>query len=75
MGEAISGAVSGMNTGPVLLLIGITLVFLLLGMFLEPNGAMLNTLPIFLPLVGAAGKGGRPSLGVCRRQARKRISA
>ena len=54
MGEAISGAVSGMNTGPVLLLIGITLVFLLLGMFLEPIGAMLLTLPIVLPIIQAA---------------------
>lgn len=55
VGEAISGAVADMNTGPVMLLVGITLVYLLLGMFLEPIGAMLITLPIFLPLVGAAG--------------------
>lgn len=52
--DAISNGVQSMNTGPVMLLLGITLVYLLLGMFLEPIGAMLITLPIFLPLVGAA---------------------
>ncbi|WP_372604110.1 TRAP transporter large permease [Actibacterium sp.] len=35
------------------LLIIIALIYLLLGMFLEPIGAMLLTLPLFLPLVGA----------------------
>jgi TRAP-type C4-dicarboxylate transport system permease large subunit len=55
VGEAISTGVQGLNTGPVMLLLGITLVYLLLGMFLEPMGAMLITLPIFLPLVSAAG--------------------
>ena len=53
--DAISSWVVAMNTGPVMLLLGITLVYLLLGMFLEPIGAMLITLPIFLPLVGAEG--------------------
>lgn len=57
LGEAISGAVTDMNTGRIMLLLGITLVYLLLGMFLEPIGAMLITLPIFLPLVGQAGVG------------------
>ena len=57
LGEAISGAVTDMNTGKIMLLLGITLVYLLLGMFLEPIGAMLITLPIFLPLVGPAGVG------------------
>lgn len=55
LGEAISGTISDMNTSPVMLILGITLVYLLLGMFLEPIGAMLITLPIFLPLVGTAG--------------------
>lgn len=51
--EAISSGVKALNTGPLMLLFGITLVYLFLGMFLEPIGAMLITLPIFLPLVHA----------------------
>jgi tripartite ATP-independent transporter DctM subunit len=51
LGEAISGVVTDLNTGPIMLIVGMTLVYLLLGMFLEPIGAMLITLPIFLPLV------------------------
>lgn len=51
---AISSGAAAMNTGPVMLLVAITVVYLILGMFLEPIGAMLITLPIFLPLVGAA---------------------
>lgn len=51
---AISTGAESLNTSPVMLLVAITLVYLFLGMFLEPIGAMLITLPIFLPLVGAA---------------------
>jgi tripartite ATP-independent transporter DctM subunit len=53
--EAISSMAQTFNTSPVLLLVVIGLVYLVLGMFLEPIGAMLITLPIFLPLVGTAG--------------------
>ena len=52
--EAISSGAQAMNTGPIGLLMAITLVYLFLGCFLEPIGAMLITLPIFLPLVDAA---------------------
>jgi tripartite ATP-independent transporter DctM subunit len=51
---AISEAAQVLNTSPVMLLVAITLVYLFLGMFLEPIGAMLITLPIFLPLIGMA---------------------
>jgi tripartite ATP-independent transporter DctM subunit len=51
---AISEAAQALNTSPVMLLVAITLVYLFLGMFLEPIGAMLITLPIFLPLIGMA---------------------
>jgi 3-isopropylmalate dehydratase small subunit len=51
---AISEAAQALNTSPVMLLVAITLVYLFLGMFLEPIGAMLITLPIFLPLIGIA---------------------
>lgn len=53
--EAISLGSQAMNTGPIMLLLAITIVYLILGCFLEPIGAMLITLPIFLPLVGTAG--------------------
>ncbi len=36
-------------------MLGIALVYLLLGMFLEPIGAMLLTLPILLPIIIDAG--------------------
>ncbi len=52
--DAISTGAAAMNTGPVMLLVAITVVYLILGCFLEPIGAMLITLPIFLPLVSAA---------------------
>ncbi len=39
----------------ILLMIGISLIYLLLGMFLEPLGAMLLTLPIVLPIIDSAG--------------------
>ncbi len=52
--EAISTGVKAMNTGPVALLVAMTIVYLILGMFLEPIGALMITAPIFLPLVGAA---------------------
>ena len=51
---AISEGAQALNTSPVMLLVAITLVYLFLGMFLEPIGAMLITLPIVLPLVGLA---------------------
>jgi TRAP-type C4-dicarboxylate transport system permease large subunit len=44
---------SGMSTMLVLLII--ICIYLLLGTFMEPFGAMLVTLPIFLPLIDAQG--------------------
>ena len=55
IGWVISDAVTALEAGPVLLLVGIALVYMVLGMFLEPIGAMLITLPIFLPLTQEAG--------------------
>ncbi|MCB1398185.1 MAG: TRAP transporter large permease [Rhodobacteraceae bacterium] len=54
-GDALAEALSGATSRPVLLIAGIACVYLLLGMFLEPIGAMLLTLPILLPIVGEAG--------------------
>lgn len=57
--SGISGALEAMvatwGLDPITVMIGIALVYLLLGMFLEPIGAMLITLPIFIPLVNQAG--------------------
>ncbi len=54
-GFMISDIVDGIGASPVLLLITIALVYMVLGMFFEPIGALLITLPIFLPLVATAG--------------------
>lgn len=55
IGWEISDAVLALDAGPVVLLVAIAVVYLLLGMFLEPIGAMLITMPIFLPLTQQAG--------------------
>ncbi|SMO53596.1 TRAP transporter, DctM subunit [Thalassovita litoralis] len=53
-GDFLSDAIIAVGTQPVLLMLGIVLVYLVLGMFLEPIGAMLLTLPIILPVVDEA---------------------
>ena len=59
---AISGAgvdlaafVEAINADPLLLLVGMALIYLVLGMFLEPIECMLLTLPILLPVLETAG--------------------
>lgn len=42
-------------TSPLVLVIGVALVYLLLGMFLDPLGIMLLTLPLLLPAFNAVG--------------------
>lgn len=54
VGMVITDVAHLLDAHPVLLLLAIALVYLILGMFLEPIGAMLITLPILLPLVNAA---------------------
>ena len=56
-GDAISSTVLSLGANPLLIIIMITLVYLLLGMFLEPIGAMLLTLPVVLPIVDESGFG------------------
>lgn len=51
----ISNIVEGMGLGTTGLLIMIMLIYLALGMFLEPIGALLLTLPLFLPLIAMHG--------------------
>ena len=47
--------VEGLGLNSFMLLLLITLIYLAMGMFLEPIGALLLTLPLFLPLVQAHG--------------------
>jgi tripartite ATP-independent transporter DctM subunit len=56
-GNMISSWVSGADLDTVTLLIIIVVIYLVLGMFLEPIGAMLITLPFFLPILSAQGVG------------------
>ena len=51
----MSSSIIGLGADPIMLIIGIGLIYLVLGMFLEPLGAMLLTLPVLLPIVGDAG--------------------
>lgn len=57
LSHAIGGWVEGLGLGVVTLLLLLALIYLALGMFLEPIGAMLLTLPLFLPLVNDYGIG------------------
>ena len=52
-GDYLAEFVAAMGANEIMLLIGISLIYLLLGMFLEPLGAMLLTLPILLPIIDA----------------------
>ncbi|WP_137389678.1 TRAP transporter large permease [Rhodoligotrophos defluvii] len=49
--DLIAGTVVGLQADPLALLVGIAALYLLLGMFLDPLGAMLLTLPILLPVL------------------------
>ena len=51
--EFLSEVIIGLSADPLLLVIGISVLYLLLGMVLDPIGAMLLTLPILLPVLEA----------------------
>lgn len=53
-GSDLASLVDAMNADPMTLLLGIAVIYLVLGMFLEPIGAMLLTLPILLPVLKTA---------------------
>jgi len=55
IGDALSDAILGFGVSPLMIMIGIVVIYLLLGMMLEPVGAMLLTLPIVLPIVDETG--------------------
>lgn len=52
-GDLLSEMIYTSVSNKYLLLLGIVLIYLVLGMFLEPLGAMLLTLPILLPVLEA----------------------
>ncbi len=52
---AISGFVSGAELGYFELMLFVVLLYLVLGMFMEPFGALLVTLPVLLPIFRAEG--------------------
>ncbi|MDO6822732.1 TRAP transporter large permease [Marinobacter sp. 1_MG-2023] len=54
-GDYLSELIISLNSGHFMLLLAIVLIYVFLGMFLEPIGAMLLTLPIILPIVDNAG--------------------
>lgn len=51
--EFLTMVVLGFELSPLMLILLIAFIYVLLGLFLEPIGAMLLTLPIVLPIVGA----------------------
>jgi tripartite ATP-independent transporter DctM subunit len=51
----ISSLVSGADLGYVQLMLVVVVLYLILGMFMEPFGAMLVTLPVLLPIFRAEG--------------------
>lgn len=57
MDDLVTSAIINFQADPLVLLIGVTILYLILGMFLEPLGAMLLTLPVILPILDAAGIG------------------
>ncbi|MDF2368524.1 TRAP transporter large permease [Sneathiella sp.] len=52
--DFLSDLVLAAAVEPLMILFGMAIVYLLLGMFLDPIGIMLLTLPIFLPVAEAA---------------------
>jgi len=50
----LSGAMSGLGS-PLLLIVAASLIFIVLGMFLDALGLMLLTLPVLLPLFEGQG--------------------
>ena len=51
----IADTIVALASDPVMLMLGIVVIYLILGMFLDPMGAMLLTLPILMPVARSAG--------------------
>ncbi|WBU57397.1 TRAP transporter large permease subunit [Paracoccus sediminicola] len=55
MPQALVGLIDQMSLSDIGLFLAIVLLYLVLGMFVEPISMVLMTLPIILPVIGAAG--------------------
>jgi tripartite ATP-independent transporter DctM subunit len=53
--EAVQGLVSGLNVNRWYILMGMQLIFFVLGMFLEPIPIIIITIPVFAPIIKALG--------------------
>ncbi|WP_372604877.1 TRAP transporter large permease [Actibacterium sp.] len=53
LADALAGLVVDTGFHPLIVMAGMAVIYLILGMFLDPIGIMLLTLPIFLPVVEA----------------------
>jgi len=55
MGAFLSDAAAPFAADPLMIILMMSLVYIILGMFLDPLGIMLITIPVFLPLLNALG--------------------
>ena len=49
----LADTITAMNLSPVLLVVAASVIFIILGMFLDPLGILLLTLPVLLPMFDA----------------------
>lgn len=49
--DYLSGLVVGATTDPIVFVIGVSVIYLILGCFIDPIGIMLLTLPLLLPIM------------------------
>ena len=53
--DLIRNTIEGLTVNPIVIIILMQFSLIILGMFLDPNGIMLITLPIYVPIVSALG--------------------
>lgn len=53
-GDFLAEGIMALNADPLTLILGMSAIYLLMGMFLDPLGAMLLTLPVLLPVLEEA---------------------
>ncbi|QQK76431.1 TRAP transporter large permease subunit [Salicibibacter cibarius] len=51
VGDWFAGTITGLDVNRWLILVGILLIFFILGMFIDPAGILLMTAPLFLPVI------------------------
>jgi TRAP-type C4-dicarboxylate transport system permease large subunit len=55
LSRMLSDTLAPMGLDPLLVMLAVTVIFLILGMFLDPIGIMLITMPVFVPLMNSMG--------------------